>query len=850
MKSKLLGLLSLVIVVMDGISQCPINTITTDPDNYQNASDPSQNLKFDWRLASWNGYRPGTPSPVLYQITSPFFDNNGNPNISDLALVATKNYSPADGWEFIARNFGTTLQGTDAPWFVLYNRYNGVLRLFIQINSNFTTVQAASVILRFTQGYNTSALFSQRGNNTLALNKFTGKATSEVPNQYNNSGMGGNQYFWLYGDIPTMYDPCTCGKYSRLNLEAFLFSNWEVKLDINGTIQTTGILISNNQNSVVNNNGSGFGIDKLINGPLNYIQGVKQLFESSEKLSNEGDKFMDLFAENGKLAPPNTFLDLLGGGSSYLTGVKGFLSAAGTFIGLFEKRQGRPDNQITKTTIATNSKLKATATGSINITSLFANGYINNPGSNQSNPTLDPKLKPAYNNVLGVFNIIEKPQLEYAVYRPETECLNQQIANDPDCIYNGNCQPSIPSLATSIVQYKLNGTLKYVLNPASGLKINDIKVGLVFPMDKAHLPTQPMEPTPTVNWGNVPAFDLLDEVKLNKMGYNVILKKNPNSLDNALISTSFVPVTCIDKLSFYMSGGGLISVDSIGLRIFLELEPIAPNPGTTIDKTILIHTYYYTVSEVTGVEFGSYDDIVSWSDNNFDGQPDYNSIVSGPWTFTQGGCSGSAGAPKWPNTFAGVPTNLKLENTVISSHVVCLRDLELGNNVSFGASPITLYVLGNVINNTGSPLPSNVNIVRNVNDPCGLLVHSPASSDVFCSSSLYNTLSSPFTIEGDTTLEDYPTANMLKGLAFKLHPNPASNNVKVVFELSNKSEISIDIFQSSGVKQPASSFIANQLYQAGKYEINLSTEVLRPGVYFVRLIANNQNSVQRLVIQR
>jgi hypothetical protein len=46
-------------------AQCPINTLSTNPSNYQNSSDPAQQLKWDWRLPSWIGYRPGTPAPII-----------------------------------------------------------------------------------------------------------------------------------------------------------------------------------------------------------------------------------------------------------------------------------------------------------------------------------------------------------------------------------------------------------------------------------------------------------------------------------------------------------------------------------------------------------------------------------------------------------------------------------------------------------------------------------------------------------------------------------------------------------------------------------------------------------------
>jgi hypothetical protein len=832
-------------------AQCPINTVTTNPDNYQNSSDPTESLKFDWRLQTWTGYRPSTPGPIAYQITSPFFDNNGNPNLPDISLVSVKNYSPLDGWEFIARNFGTTLQGTDNPWLILYNRYNGILRIFLQINSSFTSVQAAQLRLSFSSGYNTSGLFSQQGINTLPLNKFNGKALAAVPNQYNNSGMGGNQFFWLYADLPTMYDPCTCNKYSRLNLQAILFSNWEVKLDINGTLQTTGILITNNSASVVNNNGSGFGLDKFLGLAENFLGGVKKFVDGPGSLDAIGQKLMEsgnkLIGKKDGIA--NNFLDQLDGLSGIASGVRGIFSAASTFYSLFEKKNNRPVSQITKTSLVAESKLKATATGSINITSLFGNAYLNNPGSDQSNSGLSANLKTAYNNVLGVFNLTEKPALEYATYRPLTVYYNQELANDPDCIYNGNCQPATPVMAVPITQYKLSGELKYVLNPASGLKINDMKVGLVFPIDKSHVPTAVGDLTPSVNWGNVPAWDALDEDKLNKIGYNIVQKKTQNSLGGAVISTGFVPVTCLDKLSFYIGGAGIPIEDSIGLRVFLELEPINPSPNSSISRVIQVYTFYYSRLEVTGNDqYDYYADAIGWSDNNMDGQPDYNTITSYPWYFQQlGGVS--SGVSKWPNTFAGVSTNVKLENTTVTEDILALRDIEIGANVTFGSSPIVLYALGNVINNSGSALPSNVSIVKNVNDACGLLTHSPTDPTTFCSSSTYQSLSAVLRNFENPLIVDKATSDTSFS-GFKVGPNPAKDHITVSFALRKAANITIDIYNALGQKQPVSQYLPNKSYQPGNYNIKLPTELWSNGVHFIRLSADGYFEVRKIIVTK
>ncbi|RKO70868.1 hypothetical protein D7322_14420 [Sphingobacterium puteale] len=50
----------------------------------------------------------------------------GNP-----MAVANPDIQPADGWELVYDNLGTAAKGVDFPFFALYNKYRGILRLFL-----------------------------------------------------------------------------------------------------------------------------------------------------------------------------------------------------------------------------------------------------------------------------------------------------------------------------------------------------------------------------------------------------------------------------------------------------------------------------------------------------------------------------------------------------------------------------------------------------------------------------------------------------------------------------------------------------------------------------------------------
>jgi hypothetical protein len=110
-------------------------TIRTDPANGINTEAPSRVNTFNW-MQEWipfSSYKfnqnPQTISSGL--IRSPFYQDD---NTITSHFVSNKDYLPQDGWELIKQDFGYGPNGqTDYPYFVLYNRYTSLLRVFITV---------------------------------------------------------------------------------------------------------------------------------------------------------------------------------------------------------------------------------------------------------------------------------------------------------------------------------------------------------------------------------------------------------------------------------------------------------------------------------------------------------------------------------------------------------------------------------------------------------------------------------------------------------------------------------------------------------------------------------------------
>jgi type IX secretion system substrate protein len=94
--------------------------------------DGSNNYCYNW-YARIDGSSDLTP------MGSPFI-NQGIGALNDIRLA--KDFTRAQGWELLRRDFGCG-QATKYPYFVLYNRYSGLLRVFIYVppsSDNFTGI--------------------------------------------------------------------------------------------------------------------------------------------------------------------------------------------------------------------------------------------------------------------------------------------------------------------------------------------------------------------------------------------------------------------------------------------------------------------------------------------------------------------------------------------------------------------------------------------------------------------------------------------------------------------------------------------------------------------------------------
>lgn len=107
-----------------------------------------------------------------------------------------------------------------------------------------------------------------------------------------------------------------------------------------------------------------------------------------------------------------------------------------------------------------------------------------------------------------------------------------------------------------------------------------------------------------------------------------------------------------------------------------------------------------------------------------------------------------------------------------------------------------------------------------------------------------NRLFEVFLYKNDTGTEIRDMLN--NGIEYNLSPNPASKQMSLSFSLENKTDLLIDIFDSSGIK---AQMVANKSFKKGRNLIDLPIASLAKGNYFLRIFDGSKIKNIQFVLQ-
>jgi hypothetical protein len=865
---------------------CAINTVTTNPDQVLNA--------FDWRTPNFTIYlQSGQGSlGVETTIVNPYFDQSLNPTTFNLANATVKDFAPADGWELLYRSFGTADAGVKTPFFVLYNRYNGTVRVFANIvNSGEFPYTAAAVTLSYKKPSNDftsrrqTAILNQLGTTTFSMNEMQKDAHHYSPTSYLNSGVN-NNYYWVYSDFYALFDPCTCGLESDWYLEVGLINNIDIDMTVSGVIERT-IVDSNPNNPDETTVGGFFGkVQEYLAFGSGVVDGVNGTLASANQGFTTGQALLtnaNTFANNlgpiiGKKASANLARSL-GRLLFEVPRINMMLNLAKTAISTIKKLSTDFNNlnepqsvEAIGSTSVTEIKTELTVTGNLKVKAPYVKTALKVPGAIlPAGQGAIVAYNPVYNNILGVFNLYEQPKFEVKEFLPSStiNIARCNVAGPPTSISN-----QVVKVFPKITQLSIKDMPKLVINPAANLKLKSVDYQIVFDnYEQSDLSTTPILRGPMIpgqfsyftdlfgygcneNYAEYQIYTAKEnnrETYLSSIGYDIQMRSSNQYLsisDSASIATPYLPQSCFDSYS-------LFSYSKIGhpqLRVKAIFEPLVNDPNSTVKEVIIIHTFNGIVETVPNT-----------LPYTVTGTP--NLLVSNTAYVPIG-----IDLPIDESALLfGYPSDVTYFDETISNNIYAIGDITIGNNVTIGQGNFTVKATGNIYFDkslNAIPANSSVNFIAgkeivvrpeaivspevvlsidpSVIKPCENAVDIvPTGTEIaaFCNGTVYNQRSEATRSILVTDVHDgvEESTNELSTIDFTMYPNPATNDVSLLFDNSIEG-ISVVLHDVAGKLVPIELTLNGR-----EYVFNVSN--CKQGIYFVTVSSYGGSQTKQLIVQ-
>ncbi|MCX6147236.1 MAG: hypothetical protein NTW25_08300 [Candidatus Kapabacteria bacterium] len=460
---------------------CEPKIIRTDPkvaiNSEQSQKTNTNGVILDWTKPFSNPYFDVNCewyNPHITSIETPYHQGNN----SAIDNLHDKIDLPEDGWELIFRNLGYLDNGSersgneDNPYFIIYNKYTGILRVFVAVANQKSAYRYTDIRLHFKEGesFYTSLLdfsLSTAEKPMRALDDFVNVNKANILMK-NLTSFVNNGKKWFYADFPMTYDPCTCEKLSKIKIEVRLIQKAEI--NFTGTLSGT-ITNIDNKNSINQNTK----IDDTKSSLSTFIDGGSKIFDTYKKWDSfKGEINTNISAsevttpsiDKPKAVVGLNLLEKAIKSSGFAKEVINQLPLIGATLQFLDFFTSGGQSSVEPTNVRI---MPASITANINLTGniITDEGYQDilfyNPGSDffSSNPSLDQY--PYYNQVLGVMNLLNTPKIDYSKSNIATTnilgCQEVWSANEDSV-----CTGSIT--LNQKLSFKLPSNLNYVVNPA------------------------------------------------------------------------------------------------------------------------------------------------------------------------------------------------------------------------------------------------------------------------------------------------------------------------------------------------------------------------------------------------
>ena len=803
-----------------------------------------------------------------YRYLNHLFNRKPDENLFDII-------HPQNGWELISANLGrypddntpfpfslnTPLRSI--PYLLYYNKYTGLARIYVRYGNNEPAGQGANyadIIISHQDANAASGMLRLGNGKDMSLDKPTtiARVRSRVPSP-------GDAQLWFSADFQMHYDPCVCEHKSTISVDFEFFNIGSLNLygrsvTLSGDIANENIIndganfldFRSTFNYSTGNPSDGYIIYnyyiELINDYLNRLNAYKAKLISVNRHNANIDRYIaDLESSKFALGAIGEFTEFTSP-EKIAKVIKVFNKIISSGFDLGIKRQSKKKLPVpSKPTAAGAAISEMSFSGQLGFGTFKPGPIINTPGSKDAHiiqSSDKPQEFPLYNEALGIFALLEKPKITLS---------NKVQHHGQDHL--SECQYYWPAYQVT-TQWKLRENLKYVFNPVLNIKQHDIRASIEFDFhfntgDYSNCGQIYHMPSGGVNVSTID-FDL-DSTQF-------FIKDAQYDTNSITLSSIYVPLDAITNLvsnwtwfQHVPSNKHQLLLNTISgarLKLIVDVE----FEGQELDGNSPEYTYMFT-----------YDiDLNDKINNNDVTNPNQidNSVLEITNDVIQENIFGSI------YDYTQYSEDLEFHDIVFSGQQVegCVK---IGNHYTCKAynnillsglistlTPISVeFIAGNeiVVEPESDINTSSGDIVLRI-EPVLIMSpmppQDPLAVSTWCNSTNYkaNTLRSDIAAIQDSLAQANPTPQPEPTpIEFIVFPNPTTGASQAGLVLPELSTVSISIIDITGKVQGRP--VRNQVLPVGRNVLNLESEPLAPGVYFVQVVVNGEKLTQRLVKQ-